>query len=181
MLRRRCLSHGQHRATDICGSHQFNLQSGAMNSYLRYQTANGKLDNLINLEPPTDRSRGALLTRAQDRLAYMAAFLDKLGNPHRSVPVIHVAGTSGKGSTATTIASLLQAAGLRVLLHTSPYLQVSTEKIQIDGNLLDPEIFANLVERVVSAAGDFESHITYGEAWIALVALAMDAIRPDVA
>jgi len=115
------------------------------------------------------------------RLDDMAAFLDRLGNPHRSAPVIHVAGTSGKGSTATAIASILGEAGYNMLLHTSPFLQVSTEKIQINGQLLDIDQFASLTDRVLVAASSFPGRITYGEAWIALVALAMAESRPDVA
>ncbi|MGE5576517.1 MAG: bifunctional folylpolyglutamate synthase/dihydrofolate synthase [Syntrophothermus sp.] len=57
--------------------------------------------------------------------------LDRLGNPHLKVPVIHIAGTNGKGSTAASIATVLQAAGYRVGLYTSPHLVRYTERIQI--------------------------------------------------
>jgi dihydrofolate synthase/folylpolyglutamate synthase len=64
------------------------------------------------------------MERLRDFLAY-------LGNPHRVYPVIHITGTSGKGSTAAFIANILHVAGYRTGLHTSPYLQVETEKLQI--------------------------------------------------
>jgi dihydrofolate synthase / folylpolyglutamate synthase len=56
-----------------------------------------------------------------------------LGNPHQQYPVIHVAGTKGKGSTAAMIASSLRAAGYRTGFYTSPHLQEFTERIQING------------------------------------------------
>src|SRR5687768_6710222 len=56
-----------------------------------------------------------------------------LGNPQDARPVIHLAGTSGKGSTATILAALLQAHGLRVGLGLSPHVRHLLERIQIDG------------------------------------------------
>jgi dihydrofolate synthase/folylpolyglutamate synthase len=146
-----------------------------------YSAANARLDALIAPEPPGDKSPQALRLRAETRLRDMAAFLELLGNPHLSAPVIHVAGTSGKGSTATAIASILTESGRKTLLHTSPYLQVATEKIQLDGRLLSAEHFADLTDRALAAARNFSGHITYGEAWIGLVALAMRDLAVDVA
>jgi len=60
-------------------------------------------------------------------------FNEMLGNPQAAFPVVQVAGTSGKGSTATCIAEILRSAGFRTGLHVSPYLQVATEKTWIDG------------------------------------------------
>src|SRR6478609_9723252 len=119
---------------------------------------------------------------ANQRLKALTAFLEYLGNPHRTAPVIHVGGTSGKGSTASSIASILHAAGMSTLLHTSPFLQVSTEKLQIDTELIDAPLFAELTEEVIGAAERFgEIQLTYGEAWMALVAMAMARLKPDVA
>jgi dihydrofolate synthase/folylpolyglutamate synthase len=66
-------------------------------------------------------------------LGRMEAFLHLLGDPHRQYPVIHIAGTKGKGSTAAMIASSLRAAGYKVGLYTSPHLQEYTERIQVNG------------------------------------------------
>ncbi len=55
------------------------------------------------------------------------------GNPHRRYPTIHIGGTNGKGSVASTAASILRAAGLRTGLYTSPHLCDFAERIQIDG------------------------------------------------
>lgn len=146
-----------------------------------YQHANARLDALIAPEQPNDKSPGALRERAETRLRDLAAFMASLGDPHLSVPVVHVTGTSGKGSTATAIAAILTASGRKTLLHTSPYLQVATEKLQVDGRLISSHTFAELTDQVIAAAESFPGRITYGEAWFALVALAMRDLQPDVA
>ena len=146
-----------------------------------YREANARLDALIDTGSP-DRSLAAIIARARDRLARTARFIEHLGNTHHSAPVIHVAGTSGKGSTATTLEHILRAAGYRTLLHTSPYLQVATEKLAIDGRLIDAESFAELVDRVMAAMEEWgEARLTYAEAWLAVIGLAIERFRPDVA
>lgn len=153
-----------------------------MHPYDLYCTTRQKLDGLIDLSPMHDRSPAAIRIRATDRLRRMAEFLAFLGEPHRAAPVIHVGGTSGKGSTATVISAILRAAGRRTLLHTSPYLQVSTEKLQIDDRLVTAEAFADLTNEVLAAAARHQhTHLTYGEAWMAIVGLAMTRFTPDVA
>ena len=153
-----------------------------MSQYDIYRAANQRLEALIDPNPATTSSLRAVQARAAARLKAMAAFLEYLGNPHRAAPVIHVGGTSGKGSTATAIAAILRAAGRSTLLHTSPFLQVSTEKLQIDGQLIDAPLFAELTDEVIDAAERFgQIQLTYGEAWMAIVALAMARLKPDVA
>jgi len=80
-------------------------------------------------------------------LTRITAVMDLLGEPQRAYPVIQVAGTNGKSSTARMIASLLQSIGLRVGLYTSPHLVDMRERIEIDGELISAEDF-------VQAAGD---------------------------
>jgi dihydrofolate synthase/folylpolyglutamate synthase len=80
----------------------------------------------------------ALQSRIRTLLAHF-------GDPHRAMPVVHVGGSAGKGSTATMIASILRAAGLRTGLYTSPHLQTFIERIDVDGELIAPERFAELV------------------------------------
>lgn len=67
--------------------------------------------------------------------------LSSLGNPQRSFPVIQVAGTNGKGTTSVILASIFQVAGIRTGLFTSPHLVDVRERIQIDGQWLDPPTF----------------------------------------
>ncbi|MCB9555716.1 MAG: bifunctional folylpolyglutamate synthase/dihydrofolate synthase [Deltaproteobacteria bacterium] len=76
----------------------------------------------------------------------MERFLDLIDHPQRHYPAVHVAGTSGKGSTATMIAALLRASGLRTGLHVTPYLQVATEKLAIDGHYVSADEFAALID-----------------------------------
>ena len=66
-------------------------------------------------------------------LGRMFRFMEALGNPQKDYPVIHIAGTKGKGSTAALCASALKCAGYRVGLYTSPHLEDYTERIQVNG------------------------------------------------
>lgn len=73
----------------------------------------------------------------------MRTFAAALGHPERAVPLIHVAGTNGKGSVAAMVAAILRAAGRRVGLYTSPHLVRLGERVQVDGVALsDAEIVA---------------------------------------
>lgn len=63
----------------------------------------------------------------------MRSFAAALGQPERAVPVIHIAGTNGKGSVAAMLASILRAAGLRTGMYTSPHLVRLGERVQVDG------------------------------------------------
>ena len=65
-----------------------------------------------------------------DRIEALLAAMD---NPHQKVPIIHVAGTNGKGSVCAYLASVLTAAGYRTGRYTSPHLVNWTERICIDG------------------------------------------------
>ena len=85
------------------------------------------------------------------RLERMNAFMHELGDPQREFPSLHIAGTSGKGSTSTMIAAALQAAGKRVGLHTKPHLRSMTERARIDGIPVSEERFAELLEGMMPA------------------------------
>lgn len=79
-------------------------------------------------------------------LKRMKEFLRRIGNPHQSFPSIHIAGTSGKGSTALFTARILQAANLKVGLHTSPHLQTVRERMAINDLYISEQSFVNLIE-----------------------------------
>ncbi len=79
--------------------------------------------------------------------ARVQALCDLLGSPERACPVILVAGTNGKGSTAAMIDSLLRALGLRVGRYSSPHLGDVTERIMLDGEPIPPARFDELVEQ----------------------------------
>lgn len=70
-----------------------------------------------------------------------------LGHPHRSFRTIHVAGTNGKGSCSHTLAAILQAAGYRTGLYTSPHLLDFSERIRIDGQPIEKEYVVRFVEK----------------------------------
>ena len=84
------------------------------------------------------------------------AILSRLGHPERAFPVVHVAGTNGKGGTAAAIAAILQTAGLHVGLFTSPHLSSPTERVAIDGGPLPEPEFARVVAETLSAAAQVE-------------------------
>jgi dihydrofolate synthase/folylpolyglutamate synthase len=69
----------------------------------------------------------------------VSGFLARLGNPHLTYPVFHVAGTNGKGSTVATLDALLRGAGLRVGRYTSPHLVDFRERIVVNGVPMQPE------------------------------------------
>lgn len=77
-------------------------------------------------------------------LQRISLLLDLLGGPHRAAPVITVAGTNGKSSTARMIDRLIRAIGLRTGLYTSPHLHSVTERIEIDGTPLPEDRFVDL-------------------------------------
>ncbi len=70
-------------------------------------------------------------------LTNIKAFCKLLNEPQNSYPSIHVAGTNGKGSTSHMIASVLQTAGYKVGLYTSPHLKDFRERIRINGDPID--------------------------------------------
>ncbi len=75
--------------------------------------------------------------------------LNVFGNPHRAFPVVHVAGTNGKGSVSSMIASVLQTTGLRVGLYTSPHLTDFSERIRINGVPIEHECLARYAREML--------------------------------
>ena len=69
------------------------------------------------------------------------------GNPHKCYPSIHVGGTNGKGSTAHSLAAILQSAGYRTGLFTSPHLLDFRERIRVNGHMIDKEDVVDFVDR----------------------------------
>ncbi|MFI7130343.1 bifunctional folylpolyglutamate synthase/dihydrofolate synthase [Nonomuraea sp. NPDC050153] len=79
----------------------------------------------------------------------IAALLDVLGSPQRAYPVIHIAGTNGKTSTARLTEALLKERNLRVGRFTSPHLVSVRERITVDGEPLSEERFAEVYEEII--------------------------------
>lgn len=84
-------------------------------------------------------------------LERMFGLLEKLGNPHKRLNIIHVAGTNGKGSTSRFIYSILLEQGYNVGLYTSPYLERFTERIESNGNEISLEDLVFCSEKVFKA------------------------------
>lgn len=80
-------------------------------------------------------------------LANTILLADYLDNPERSFRSIHIAGTNGKGSTSHMLASVLQHAGYRVGLYTSPHLKDFRERIRINGEMIDQEYVTDFVDQ----------------------------------
>lgn len=76
--------------------------------------------------------------------------LERLGNPHKKIRAIHIAGTNGKGSTAAMIARILSSSGYSTGMYISPHLFRNTERMTIDGIEITEEDFAEYAEQVLS-------------------------------
>jgi dihydrofolate synthase/folylpolyglutamate synthase len=83
--------------------------------------------------------------------------LEALGEPQQGRVIAHVAGSKGKGSTASMIAAIIQAAGHRVGLYTSPHLHSYRERIAIDGEPVREDVFADAARRASQAAARLEA------------------------
>ncbi len=86
--------------------------------------------------------------------------LEKMGNPHKDLKFVHIAGTNGKGSTAAMTASILQKAGYRTGLYTSPYIYTFHERMQVDGELISDEDLVAITEYVKPLADSMEESPT---------------------
>ena len=112
---------------------------------------------------------------AQDAISYIHSFfwkgsipglsrtqelLRRMGNPEKKLKFVHIAGTNGKGSTAAMTASILQKAGYRVGLYTSPYIYRFNERIQVNGIQIPDEDVATVTEYVKQFAEAMEEKPT---------------------
>lgn len=79
-------------------------------------------------------------------LSNTRALMALLGHPERGLKCVHIAGTNGKGSTANMLASVLQAAGFRTGLHTSPHLRDFRERFRINGEMIPRQAVTDFVE-----------------------------------
>ena len=115
------------------------------------------------------------------------ALLRELGDPQKSFRVLHVAGTDGKGSVSTMLASVLRAAGLRAGLYTSPHLVRLSERFRVDGAEIPDDAFFALLDEVEAAAARLVARgapePTFFETTTALCALwfAREGVRLAVA
>jgi dihydrofolate synthase/folylpolyglutamate synthase len=101
------------------------------------------------------------LARAEFNLDRMFALLEELGNPQEKYPILHVAGTKGKGSVSALCAAGLRAAGYKVGLYTSPHLLDYVERIRINGEPISHVQLVELVEQVKDAVARIPKLTTF--------------------
>ncbi|CAQ55055.1 MULTISPECIES: bifunctional folylpolyglutamate synthase/dihydrofolate synthase [unclassified Wolbachia] len=107
------------------------------------------------------------------------SFLNKLGNPEKKIPpIIHIAGTNGKGSTLSFIRYIMQAAGYKVHTYTSPHLVNFNERIVVAGNDIDDSELHNSLEECRIAVA--EQPITLFEAATTAAFLAFSRHKADI-
>jgi len=85
-----------------------------------------------------------------------------LGEPHKKLKIIHVAGTNGKGSTSSLISSILQSDGYKVGLYTSPHLVDFTERIKINNKSINRKKICELLERIKPSIDKVANKPSYG-------------------
>lgn len=133
-----------------------------------------QLDRLAKLSPAGD----------QLGLERISELLERIGRPQdRLPPVIHVAGTNGKGSTCAFLRAILEAAGLKVHVFTSPHLVRFNERIRVAGKLIEDEELAHRLEQVLAAGADIQAsffEVTTAVALLAFADTAADACILEV-
>ncbi len=111
-------------------------------------------------------------------LEAMDAFLERLGRPERTLRFVHVAGTNGKGSVSATLLTILNQAGYRVGLYTSPHLDSVRERFRVGDSYISKEDFARCATRVADVLGT--ESITYFECATAMALLWFADAKPDL-
>jgi dihydrofolate synthase / folylpolyglutamate synthase len=120
-------------------------------------------------------------------LGRIAAIAEELGHPQQCAPVVHIAGTNGKGSVAAMTESILRFAGLKTGLYTSPHLVRLEERIRVNGRNITPKAFTRAASRVLSAEekllseGRINRNLTYFEFVTACAFLHFADSRVEVA
>ena len=136
---------------------------------MNYEAALAYIDTFINSEKSPDFSRQARFYN----LERISRLLAHLGDPHRRLKVVHVAGSKGKGSTAALITSILTHAGYKTGLFTQPHLITPRERCRINSRLISETEFAQYVDRLkpsIEVMAELESlgRVSFFEIYTAL-------------
>ncbi len=115
-----------------------------------------EVDAYLSTLIPQSRSMG-------DRSAHTTVLLQRLGNPQNTIPAIHIAGTSGKGSTAYYSAAMLVAAGYSVGLAVSPHVSKVSERAQVNGSPLPDDEYVGYVAQFRDMLEAMHETVTYIE------------------
>ncbi|MDP6478447.1 MAG: folylpolyglutamate synthase/dihydrofolate synthase family protein [Phycisphaerales bacterium] len=131
--------------------------------------------------PNFERLRPGRIDRKSFKLARMESILKVLGDPHRDINAVHVAGTIGKGSTVSMMRSMLEGCGWTTGTYTSPHLMDIRERIAINGTNISQAAFAKLAKEVSKAADDVAPEATFFEVITAMSFLHFAEAATDVA
>jgi dihydrofolate synthase / folylpolyglutamate synthase len=130
-----------------------------MSRFLRtYEQAIEFLFGRINYERLSDGAYSA----GDLKLERMRQLLASIGHPQERLPVVHIAGTKGKGSTSVMTAEILSAAGYRTGLFTSPHVSAFEERMVVDGSRPTPEHLVDLVNRLIEPVDEMDHGSTDG-------------------
>jgi len=163
------------------------MSSGSSTLSSRRQVALDFLLGRINYE----RTPVVPYGRRQLKLDRMRQLLTRLGNPDAGLPIVHVAGTKGKGSTSALIGSVLHSAGYQVGLFSSPHLEKIEERFAVNGAACSADELVGLVDQLrpvvqamdaeASTSSDRSLSPTYFELTTAIALLHFAQKRVDVA
>ncbi|MFO0570895.1 MAG: folylpolyglutamate synthase/dihydrofolate synthase family protein [Polyangiaceae bacterium] len=132
---------------------------------------------MSDLKSSLERLYGLIPRGKELGLERMQAACDAFENPERAFDVVHVAGTNGKGTVASFVASMARAQGKRVGLYTSPHLIRFAERIQIDGAPVEDDVLVRLLNEVLDRAPD----LTFFEATTLTAFLAFREAQVELA
>lgn len=125
----------------------------------------------LGIWPPKKKKKAMPVTNADEAIAYIHSvfwkgsvpgldrtntLLAKMGDPHKQLKYVHIAGTNGKGSTAAMTASILQKAGYTVGLYTSPYIYTFHERMQVNGEMISDKELVEITRYVKPLADSME-------------------------
>lgn len=116
--------------------------------FVNYDAAMDFLNSRINFE----RIHSAKIPQEPFKLDRMQALVKQLGDPHLAVPVVHIAGSKGKGSTCAMLESCLRSSGYTTGLFTSPHLVDERERVRINGVMIGKDEFGSALSTVKDAA-----------------------------
>ncbi|WP_295244598.1 folylpolyglutamate synthase/dihydrofolate synthase family protein [uncultured Brevundimonas sp.] len=134
------------------------------------------------MDPVSERLRARHPQRIDLSLERMRVLCAALGDPqHKLPPVIHVAGTNGKGSTVALIRAIAEAAGLKVHAYTSPHLVRFNERIRLAGTLIEDDHLNAILDRIEAVMVKTDSEATVFESTTAAAFLAMSETPADLA
>lgn len=135
---------------------------------------------MMNYEQALNYIHSVNWTFCKPGLERVTALCMALGDPQSKLRFVHVAGTNGKGSTSAMLASVLQNAGYKTGLYTSPYIRTFCERIRVDGENIPQAALCKLTERIRPIADAMEDKPTEFELITALAFAYFAECRCDV-